>query len=379
MKRTQVFMLKSIKAVMAFAVLSLVLIACQKENSLSTELNEEQALIRNAEQIQQSTAASIQRQALSTGFTAADATIGGRKATQNIAEIAIGNPNFSALVAAVVKTGLAGAISDPAASLTVFAPTDAAFAELPAPFNTAANIAAITDNDQIDFLRNVLLYHVVGQELLSPKVPVGRTALTTLKPQVNGNDNTIYVSKAFNVIKVNGQTEVIVTNVDATNGVIHVINSVLLPPSSTIAAVAIDNPAFSSLVAALVKTDLASVFFGEGNFTVFAPTNDAFAKLPAPFNSAANISAITDAAQISALSNILRYHVLGERYFGWDFGVLNKQTTLADGPKNQVRTVIGMPVGSVKGNANAKFSKVEPGDILCTNGVIHVIGDVLLP
>ena len=380
MRRTQVFMLKGIKAVMAFAVLSLVMIACQKENSLSNELNEEQSLLRNAEEIQQSTAANIQRQGNSTGFTAADATIGGRKATQNIAEIAIGNPNFSALVAAVVKTGLADDLSDAAASFTVFAPTDAAFAQLPAPFNNAANITAIADDAQIDFLRNVLLYHVVGQELLSPKVPVGRTALPTLKPQVNGNDNTIYVSKAFNIIKVNGQTEVIMANVDATNGVIHVINDVLLPPTATIAAVATAaNAPFTSLVAALVKTELVGVFVGEGDFTVFAPTDDAFAKLPAPFNNAANIGAITDAAQITALSNILRYHVLGERYFGWDFGVLNKQTTLADAPKNQVRTIIGMPVGYVKGNANAKYSKVEPGDILCTNGVIHVIGDVLLP
>ena len=144
---------------------------------------------------------------------------------------------YSAALNKSLNKTVVGAVSDASASLTVFAPTDAAFAQLPAPFNTAANITAIADGAQIDFLRNVLLYHVVGQELLSPKVPVGRTALPTLKPQVNGNDNTIYVSKAFNVIKVNGQTEVIMANVDATNGVIHVINDVLLPPTKTIAAV----------------------------------------------------------------------------------------------------------------------------------------------
>lgn len=379
MRRTQVFMLKSIKAVMAFAVLSLVLIACQKENSLSTELNEEQTLVRNAEQIQQSSAADIQTQGSSLGFSTADAVIGARKATQNIAEIAIGNPNFSALVAAVVKTGLAGAISDPAASLTVFAPTNTAFSRLPAPFNSAASIAAINDPAQIDFLRSVLLYHVLGAEVFSNKIKNGQSSAVTLKPAGASNDNTLYFSKTFNLIKINGHTEVIFPNLDATNGVIHVINDVLLFPTATIADVATANPAFSSLVAALVKTNLVGVFTGKGDFTVFAPTDAAFAKLPAPFNNAANIGAITNPAQIAALSNILRYHVLGERTFGWDFGILSKQETLANEPKNDLRTIIGLPVGFVKGNANRNFSKVNAGDILCTNGVIHVIGDVLLP
>ena len=157
------------------------------------------------------------------------------------------------------------------------------------------------------------------------------------------------------------------------------VGGAMMVPSKNIVENAVLSNEHTTLVAAVTAADLVETLSGEGPFTVFAPTDDAFAKLPAPFNNAANIGAITDAAQITALSNILRYHVLGERYFGWDFGVLNKQTTLADAPKNQVRTIIGMPVGYVKGNANAKYSKVEPGDILCTNGVIHVIGDVLLP
>ncbi len=379
MRRSQVFMFKGIKFVMAFAFLSMILIACQKENSLSNELNEEETLLRNAEQIQQTTAADLQRQGSNIGFTAADATIGERKATQNIVEIAVGNPNFSTLVAAVVKTGLAGALSNSSASLTVFAPTNAAFSRLPAPFNSAASISAITDPAQIDFLRSVLLYHVLGAEVFSNKIKNGQSSAATIKPAGVANDNTLYFSKTFNLIKINGQTEVIFPNLDATNGVVHVINDVLLYPTATIADVATSNPAFSALVAALVKTDLVSVFTGKGDFTVFAPTDAAFAKLPAPFNNAANIGAITNSTQIAALSNILRYHVLGERTFGWDFGILSKQETLANAPKNDVRTIIGLPVGFVKGNANRNFSKVSAGDILCTNGVIHIIGDVLLP
>ncbi|MBC7507250.1 MAG: fasciclin domain-containing protein, partial [Ferruginibacter sp.] len=113
--------------------------------------------------------------------------------------------------------------------------------------------------------------------------------------------------------------------------------------------------------------------------TVFAPTNAAFAKLPAPFNNAANIAAISNPADIAALSNILRYHVTGSRYFDWDLGILSRVTTLADGSQNKLTTILGYNTGWVKGNGNNNFSQTNPGDILATNGVLQVIGDVLIP
>jgi uncharacterized surface protein with fasciclin (FAS1) repeats len=378
MKHSQLFIQRCLRFVMTITAFSLLLIACQKEQSLTGTLNEEETLSRQAEQIQLNSSSNATKEGAGLGFPADD-NVAGRKANQSIVEIALSNANFSALVAAVVKTGLADALANPSASLTVFAPTNAAFSRLPAPFNSAASISAITDPAQIDFLRNVLLYHVLGAEVFANKIRNGQSSATTIKPAGSANDNTLYFSKTFNLIKVNGQTEVILPNLDATNGVVHVINDVLLFPTTTIAGVATSNTAFSALVAALVKTELVGVFTGAGNFTVFAPTDAAFAKLPAPFNSAANISAISNPGQIAALSNILRYHVLGERTFGWDFGILAKQETLANAPKNDVRTILGLPVGYVKGNANRNFSKVNAGDILCTNGVIHIIGDVLLP
>lgn len=302
-----------------------------------------------------------------------------RHESRNIVQIAVSNPNFSSLVAAVLKTNLAGALSNAAANLTVFAPTNDAFAQLPAPFNNAANITAINDAAQIDFLRNVLLYHVVGAEVFSYQVAVGRSSATTLKPGGSSNDNTIYFSKSFGLLRVNGQSDVILPNVNASNGVIHVINKVLLFPTNNIAQIAIGNPAFSALVAALVKTNLAGVFTGNGDFTVFAPTNTAFAQLPAPFNTAANISAITNQAQINTLANILKYHVIGERYFTWDLGILKRITTLADAPNNRVTTIVGYNTGWVKGIGNNLFAEINPGDVLATNGVVHVIDRVLLP
>jgi hypothetical protein len=297
----------------------------------------------------------------------------------NIVQIATSNPTLSSLAAAVVKTGLAGVLADPNLSVTVFAPTNQAFAKLPAPFNNATNISAITDSATIDALRHVLLYHVLGAEVFSNQIAAGRSSATTLNTGGSTNDSTIYISNAKSQILINGVARVQRADIDATNGVVHLVEDVILPPSQTIAAIAIANPNFSSLVAALVKTNLAGIFAAPGDFTVFAPVDSAFAHLPAPFDNAANISAITDTAQISALANILKYHVMGSRYFTWDLGNHDQIETLAAAPDNLLTTVQGFNRGLVKGNSNDDYIDISTANILATNGVIHVIGEVLLP
>lgn len=301
------------------------------------------------------------------------------RGNQNIVQVAQRLPIFKALVAAVVKTGLAPVLSNPSLNATVFAPTDAAFAKLGAPFNNAANITAISDPGQIDALKNILLYHVLGTEVKLQQVANGRSSAITLKPAVQPNDNKIYFSKNLGLLFVNGNSFVQLANVNASNGIIHVIDDVLLPPTQTIAAIAIGNSNFSSLVAALVKTNLAGVFAGTGDFTVFAPTNAAFAQLPAPFNNASNIAAISNQAQIAALANILRYHVAGSRYFAWDLGILNRIETIADAPNNKLIGILGANGGFIKGNQNPSFASINPANLLAVNGVIQVVDKVLLP
>jgi uncharacterized surface protein with fasciclin (FAS1) repeats len=298
---------------------------------------------------------------------------------RNIVEIAQSLPFFKSLVAAVVKTGLAPVLATPGLDATVFAPTDNAFAKLPAPFNNANNISNISDQASIDALRNILLYHVLSTEVRKNQVANGRSSAVTLKPEVITNDNRIYFSKNYGLLLVNGNSLVLLANVDANNGIIHVIDDVLIPPSKNIAEIAIGNPAFSTLVSALVKTNLAGVFTGTGDFTVFAPTNDAFAALPMPFNTAANISNISDQATIDALANILKYHVTGSRYFTWDLGIFSQITTLAQPPQNKLRGILGLNGGWVKGNDNNRYSRISPANILATNGVVQVIDRVLLP
>lgn len=373
--------LRSLKVLATVALMAGIMFSCKKSNDMMMDnagiADNEQAAVNTARALEQSAVTEAQQEAESLGFS----ELSNETNPGNIVDIAVSNSNFTSLVAAVVKTGLAGALSNPSSNLTVFAPTNGAFAQLPAPFNNAANINGITDATQIDFLRNVLLYHVLGAEVFSNQVSNGSSSAATLKPATSSsvNDNTIYLSKTFGLIRVNGQSTVIFANLNASNGVIHVINKVLLFPSNTIAGIAIADPNFSSLVAALVKTNLAGVFTGSGDFTVFAPTNAAFAQLPAPFNNAANISNITDAGQISALSNILRYHVVASRNFAWDLGILKRTTTLANAPNNKVTTILGFNTGWVKGDNNNSYAQINPADILATNGVIHVIGKVLLP
>jgi uncharacterized surface protein with fasciclin (FAS1) repeats len=349
--------------------------SCKKEDiETKTMPNNETALQAEADQ-----AITMKKNETESFTKEWEGFIQSQRSDKNITQLAISLPIFKSLVAAVVKTGLAETLATPGLNATVFAPTDAAFAKLPAPFNNPANISAITDQSQINALRNILLYHVLGAQVLRNQVAPGRSSATTLKPAGSANDNTIYFSNSFGVLLVNGKSLVLLPNVMANNGVIHVIDDVLLPPSQNIAEIAIGDPAFSSLVAALVKTNLAAVFTGAGNFTVFAPTDAAFAQLPAPFNNAANINAINDPAQISALANILKYHVASSRYFAWDLGFFRPLTTLADEPSNKLTGLLGFNTGYVKGNQNPAYSRIQPANILAVNGVIQVIDRVLLP
>jgi uncharacterized surface protein with fasciclin (FAS1) repeats len=373
-----------LKAIAIVFLVSTVLTACQKNLDKPLETTPEEpangiAAATSARALEQSVPVNAANEAAAIGFTESSETDFERGPRKNIVEIAIANPHFSSLVAAVVKTGLAGALSNEAASLTVFAPTNDAFAQLPAPFNNATNIAAITDTANIAFLKSVLLYHVLGTKVKANQIANGPSSATTIKPAGTRNDNTVYFSKTFGFIRVNGNSDVIFANIKASNGVIHVINKVLLFPTKTVAEIAVANPNFTALVAALSKANLVSVFTGSGNFTVFAPTNAAFAQLPAPFNTVANINAISNPAQIAALTNILKYHVVASRNFAWDLGIFRRIETLATAPKNKVTTILGYNNGSVKGDDNNMYAQITPADILATNGVVNVIDKVLLP
>lgn len=278
-----------------------------------------------------------------------------------IADIASSDTSFSFLLAAAVKAGLADELAGPG-PLTVFAPTNNAFRA--AGFPTKESVEAVDAST----LTAILTYHIISGTVEAADVPVGPNAAVTVL-----SGGTVYTTVNSNGVFVNG-VKVETADIAASNGVIHVIGRVLIPPAGNIVAVASASSDFSYLVAAITRasegsTDVAAVLSGTGPFTVFAPTNQAF--IDAGFATIADI----EAADPDVLASILTYHVVGARVFSSD---------LTDGAS--VETLNGESVSidlsdgaSVKGSSNTSASNITATDIVATNGVIHVIDQVLLP
>lgn len=263
------------------------------------------------------------------------------------------SPNHTYLATAIEQQGLAGALQNPSSTLTVFAPTNAAFDNLAASLNT--NIAGLL---ALPNLTDILLYHVLGVSVPSNAVTNG--AIVT---PLNAS-NTIKVTTGPSGVFVN-QAEVTAFDLTTDNGVVHVTDAVILPVE-TVADVAIDN-GFSSLVAALVQARLLPALTNPfGSFTVFAPTNAAFTDLAAGLG--------VDVAGLLAspnLADVLLYHVLGTQ-------VSSSSVTngLIATPLNSANT-IKFTVGASGTFANQ--AEITSVDITASNGTVHVLDAVLLP
>jgi uncharacterized surface protein with fasciclin (FAS1) repeats len=299
--------------------------------------------------------------------------------SQNIVQVAQSNADFSTLVAAVVKADLATTLSG-AGPFTVCAPTNAAFAKLAPPFNSAASISAITDAAQISQLRGILLYHVVGANIKAADIAAGASSATTARPasMVGGtstNDNTLYLSKSSAGVFLNGSTQVTMPDISASNGTIHAINNVLMPPTQTIAQLVTTSasaatPEFTYLLQALQRPAAAAVLTAaadpSANVTVFAPTDAAFRALLG----STPLSAVSDADLLAILS----LHVVGSgRVFSSD---LTPGTVSTLGGNITVASAGGGY--TLKGGSGAA-ANVAMANILTTNGVVHVIDQVIQP
>lgn len=280
---------------------------------------------------------------------------------QTIVEIVSENNNFSMLRTAVVRAGLTATL-DGSGPFTVFAPTNDAFKA--AGFTTEASINEVP----VETLKSILLYHVLASKVNASAIPTAsNTAVETA-----GGDN-IFVTKGEAGVFVNG-AKVTQADVMASNGVIHVVDKVLMPPMGNIVETLVGNSEFSFLVAAVLRasegsTDVRAVLESDGPFTVFAPTNQAF--MNAGFASEQAIRAASPAA----LTSILTYHVVQARVF-------------SSGLRNglSVDALMGGPLtfdlsadATVKGTSNTSASRITGVDMVTENGVIHVIDQVLLP
>jgi transforming growth factor-beta-induced protein len=291
---------------------------------------------------------------------------------KDIVDTAVGAGSFGTLVAAVQAAGLVDTLKGEG-PFTVFAPTEEAFAALPA--GTLEQLLA----DPKGQLTQILLYHVVPGKVMAADVKDGMSAATA-----QGSPVTFTVS-ADGGVMIN-DAKVVATDIAATNGVIHVIDKVILPPAdapaaadasaapapaasaavtATIPEVAAAAGSFKTLLAAVEAAGLAGELSGAGPFTVFAPTDEAFAKLPA-----GTVDTLLQDPK-GQLTQILLYHVVSGKVLAADVKDGMEAETLQGSP---LKFTVGAD-GSVK----IGDGSVVGADVEASNGVIHVIDTVLLP
>lgn len=272
-------------------------------------------------------------------------------ADMTISEYAASNPDFSILVQALSKANLVNALNGEG-NYTVFAPTNNAFNDL---FGQLG-ISGVNDLSA-EALTPILLYHVLGQKVLSSALQEGY--YNTISPAQN-NFSSINISTG-NGVKLNKLTNVTLADVTVKNGVIHVIDKVLLPP--TVVDHALANDSFSILVQAVVKAGLVETLTGSGPFTIFAPTNEAFETLFGQLG-------ITGLADLTAeqLIPILQYHVVSGNIRSTD--LVNGTVQTLNGP---------IEINLVPAPSINTTSLIIATNVQAVNGVIHVIDEVLLP
>ncbi len=282
----------------------------------------------------------------------------------NIVEVAEANGSFTTLVAALRASGLDAVLADESRDFTVFAPTDAAFATALADLGITAGDLLAAPN-----LADILLYHVVADAEIDSTAAIAAAGTTV----TTANTDEIGLSLRGMDLFINA-SRVEDPDVDANNGVIHVIDAVMFPTeddptSGTIDAVAAANGSFNTLVAALVTAGLDTVVAdADGKFTVFAPTDTAFDN----FLAEAGISA-SDLLASPDLADILLYHVIS----GVEVNAAAATAIAGNTVEMANMDQLALSLGGTDLFAN--LSKVSLPNVDASNGIIHVIDTVLTP
>ena len=278
----------------------------------------------------------------------------------DIVDVASKNGNFETLVAAVTAAGLVETLQGEG-PFTVFAPTDEAFAALP-----EGTVETLLKPENKDKLTSILTYHVVSGAVMAADVKPGAVG------SVEGD--TIDITVTDGKVMVDAAT-VTTADVKATNGVIHVIDTVIMPAepepapppppkTNNIVDVAVGAGSFGTLVAAVKAADLVDTLTGEGPFTVFAPTDEAFAAL------GTTVDDLLKPENKDKLTSILTYHVVSGKVMAGD--IASGKVATVEGSDLKVK----VKKGAVTLNKSVNVVKT---DIAADNGVVHVIDGVLMP
>ena len=272
--------------------------------------------------------------------------IGGR----DIIETAVNAGSFNTLAAALTAADLVMPLKSDG-PFTVFAPTDEAFAKLP-----AGTVETLLKPENKALLTAILTYHVVSGRVDAANV-MNMTEATTL----NGQRVSIAIDKGVQIDNAN----VVSADIECSNGIIHVIDAVILPSTDDLIVLAAKAGSFETLAAAINTAGLAALLTSDGPFTVFAPTDAAFANLPA-----GTVDSLLQKENREQLIDILKYHVVPGRVYAAE--ALSAQTAeTAQGSRVRFRLR--------GGNLMVNDANILNADIEASNGIVHVIDRVIIP
>ena len=266
-------------------------------------------------------------------------------------DTAIAAGSFKTLVTAVQAADLVETLKGEG-PFTVFAPTDEAFAKLP-----KGTLEDLLKPESKTKLASILTYHVVAGEMFAGKVVKsdGATTVQGQRLEFRVDGKKVLVDKA----------QVVKTDIKCSNGVIHVIDAVVLPAGDNIVETAKNAGTFKTLLTAAAAADLAETLASDGPLTVFAPTDEAFGKLPE-----GTVEELLKPENKQKLAKILKAHVVSGRVYGVDAAKAGMANTLAAYKLKFAKSEHGLQVNGIK---------IVAADIDAANGVIHVIDRVILP
>lgn len=264
---------------------------------------------------------------------------------QNVVEMATKRYQLSTLVSAIQRVGLGSTLSDADSEFTIFAPLNSGFENV--------DLNSLSDQE----LREILTYHAVDGTILSSQLAASQSVET-----LQGED--LLITLEDGTVEVNNRAVVASADIRGTNGVIHIVDDVLLPSDyrePNIVDVAVDLGNFTTLTAALDQTGLQTTIAFEGPFTVFAPTDAAFNALP---------DGLLESLSNEQLAEILQYHVLSGEVASTDLTAQQAPASLT-GESLFIESNNGVTVNGT--------AMVRNADVDATNGVIHAVDEVLLP
>lgn len=296
---------------------------------------------------------------------------------QTIAEIAADTADFSTLVTALNRTGLTATLNG-SGQFTVFAPTNAAFQT----FFSSLGSGVTVDNVDVNVLKNILLNHVIASEIKSTDIPAA-TYVSTLSPissAANAPTISMFVQKSGSTVTINGGVDskgavVSTADVDASNGVIHIVNRVIQIP--TLVDHVVDNPEFDTLQTVVTSAEQAGVLSALSGLTASAPAT-LFAPNNAAFTTALGAGGFANGATSAQVTKVLQYHVTTAGNVRSNQLSNNQSVPMFTSPVQNVTIVLGTGTVDIRDTAN-NLSRVFQADIQASNGVIHGVNRVLQP